>query len=167
MASLLRITSIGKIRDEDVACKTSYLVAFNLSHVCLDTFIYPYLWSHVEPATAIWCACIMTYRPLLVEVRKNFLGVFSRGRPTSSESRTWYHSKVGADGDRSTNSSELMGSFEQRGIWRQIAPENQDLNIRTTPEKHIINSTPISQVPEVHEEDECLATAVDKEASLV
>lgn len=48
-----------------------------LTLVILDTILNTYLWSHVEPATAIACACLMTYGPLFAGVSprlQSFIG---------------------------------------------------------------------------------------------
>ena len=49
-----------------------------------------YIWTQVEPATAILCACIVTYRPLFKNFKLNlskFLGLFSKGTVESKRSR--------------------------------------------------------------------------------
>lgn len=52
-----------------------------------------YAWSQIEPATAILCACIVTYRPLFNNIRVNlskFSGVLSYGRHDSTvTNRHW------------------------------------------------------------------------------
>lgn len=58
-----------------------------------------YLWSHVEPATAIWCACIMTYRPLFACLNTKYLRFRSRQSDLSNDQ---------------TNTSE---SIDDRGSW--------------------------------------------------
>ena len=49
-----------------------------------------YAWSQIEPATAILCACIVTYRPLFHNFHVNLSklsGILSYGRhdPTSTD----------------------------------------------------------------------------------
>ena len=54
-----------------------------------------YLWTQIEPATAIICACVVTYRPLFTNLNLNlskFSGFFSRSRselssPTSNDEK--------------------------------------------------------------------------------
>ncbi|KAG7009144.1 ubiquitin carboxyl-terminal hydrolase 2 [Physcia stellaris] len=55
----------------------------------VDTIVCEYVWSLIEPATAILCACVVTYRPLCtVSVIPAFLSKsfssFSRGKRTLS-----------------------------------------------------------------------------------
>lgn len=78
IASLIRILSIVKIKEDDF----SY------------TFLSEYLWSHVEPATAIWCACLMTYRPLFANISLRLRSVFSVGKPTPSNPRKIFYRKT-------------------------------------------------------------------------
>ena len=45
-----------------------------------------YIWTEVEAAIAIICACMVTYRPLLVNISQSFskaLSLFSRGSSAS------------------------------------------------------------------------------------
>ena len=64
----MRIITIDLIKSTDITCKynawrRSRLLFFNLS---LDSVITPYLWSQIEASMAIICACLTTYRPLLM-----------------------------------------------------------------------------------------------------
>ncbi|KAL9000056.1 MAG: hypothetical protein Q9188_005760 [Gyalolechia gomerana] len=43
----------------------------------LGSFIDEYLWSQIEPATAIFCACLVTYRPLFTNISFSFPSKFS------------------------------------------------------------------------------------------
>ena len=46
-----------------------------------------YLWTQVEPATAIICACVVTYRPLFANININLSklsSLFSRGSSAAS-----------------------------------------------------------------------------------
>ena len=46
------------------------MLCFNCS---ADSVITPYLWSQIEASMAIICACLTTYRPLLMVLDFNFL----------------------------------------------------------------------------------------------
>lgn len=43
-----------------------------------------YLWSEIEPGTAILCACAVTYRPLFTNVKISFSSLIRRGKQPSS-----------------------------------------------------------------------------------
>ncbi|MCJ1463094.1 hypothetical protein MMC07_001699 [Pseudocyphellaria aurata] len=64
IASLIRIVTIGNIREQDFAYSSQT----------------PYLWSHLEPATAIWCACLVTYRPLFRDLCSRFQRIFGSSK---------------------------------------------------------------------------------------
>ena len=90
-----------------------------------------YLWSQVEPATAILCACMMTYRPLFTNINvnlSNVSGLFSKGTVESKSSRlendfTW---PVGIDSQG------------------RDAARLQDLNAKATRDGlHIVNIAPL------------------------
>ena len=74
----MRIVTIGRLAEEDISCTNSLFLGSHPSLPNLtstkgalyskkgfsDTLISEYIWSQIEPATAIVCACIVTYRPL-------------------------------------------------------------------------------------------------------
>ncbi|MCJ1263179.1 hypothetical protein MMC22_003049 [Lobaria immixta] len=82
IASLMRILSIRNIKEGD------------FSYTILNT----YLWSHIEPATAILCACLMTYRPLFADMGLKLQSVFGASKQIIS-------GKKGPLNSKSSNSS--------------------------------------------------------------
>ncbi|MCJ1467562.1 hypothetical protein MMC07_006187 [Pseudocyphellaria aurata] len=95
VSSLIRILSIGNIKDEDFPY----------------TFLSTYLWSHIEPATAIWCACLMTYRPLFAGMGLWLQTKFGGRKPSSSNQKMVFNSKT-------SNSSSRSGS----NAWASLGP---------------------------------------------
>ena len=81
----------------------------------------PYIWSQIEPSTAILCACITTYRPLFENLNLKSLLLLSRKRESSydrgSSSSTGHH--VGSIGHKE------LGSIP-RGTPVEIDPEKMD-----------------------------------------
>lgn len=62
----MRIVAVGVLQKEDITCKTSPVFGLNtVVYFASDTMATEYEWSQIEPATAIFCACIVTYGPLL------------------------------------------------------------------------------------------------------
>ena len=56
----------------------------------LVTTAAEYTWSEVEPATAILCACVVTYRPLFTNLNLNFSkvsSIFGKGGAASKATR--------------------------------------------------------------------------------
>ncbi|KAI4209740.1 MAG: hypothetical protein LQ351_007336 [Letrouitia transgressa] len=64
VASFMRIATIGDIQHEDLS--------YNITN--------EYIWSEVEPAAAIICACIPTYKPLFKGLNFSFLSALSSSR---------------------------------------------------------------------------------------
>ena len=100
-----------------------------------------YLWTQVEPATAILCACIITYRPLFTNVKLNFSklsGLFSKGTVESKRSRQDGWTDLEGDLDHSFTwpvGKDLQG----RDVVRL-----QDLNAKVTKNGlHIVNIDPL------------------------
>ena len=96
-----------------------------------------YLWSQVEPATAILCACFITYRPLFTNINidlSNISGLFSKGT-------------VESKGSRQGGWTDLENGFNYNYTWpvgmdsqgRDVVAL-QDLNAKATGDKlHIVN----------------------------
>lgn len=136
----------------------------------LDTFLNTYLWSHIEPATAIWCACLMTYRPLFTDIGMRLRNVFGDSRQTLSSSvelvnRKSDNSNTGSDSDAWSSLGQNSRGHESTGC--------QDLSIEATKEKlHVvdvsINPSPTDRRFSFNvDEYECSRIAVGREASLV
>ena len=99
-----------------------------------------YLWSQVEPATAIICACVITYRPLFTNVKldfSKFSGLFSKGTVESKRS--------GQDGWTDLESDLDHGFTWPVGKDLQSCDvvRLQDLNAKATKDGlHIVNIDP-------------------------
>ena len=102
-----------------------------------------YLWTQVEPATAILCACIVTYRPLFTNVNLNLSklsSLFSRGTVDSKRSRQDGWTDLESDLDHSRTWPVGKG-LEGRDVVRL-----QDLNAKATMDGlHIINIDPLQR----------------------
>lgn len=91
----------------------------------IDTFIKMYLWSHIEPATAIWCACLMTYRPLFVDIGSGLRSVFGGSKQTLSNKKKLFHSKTnnnstGSDSDSLPSLGQNLRGKESAG-YRELS----------------------------------------------
>lgn len=100
-----------------------------------------YMWTQVEPATAILCACIITYRPLFTNVNLNFSklsSLFSKGTVESKRSRQDGWTDLESDLDHGYTwpvGKDLQG--------RDVA-RLQDLNAKATKNGlHIVNIDPL------------------------
>ncbi|MCJ1422934.1 hypothetical protein MMC29_000814 [Sticta canariensis] len=104
ISSLIRILSIDQIKHEDLTCKPAHHInasrkseEFVLMRLSVDTFLNTFLWSHVEPSTAIWCACLMTYRPLFQGIGLELRSIFSHNKQTPSNHKSFFGRKASAD----------------------------------------------------------------------
>lgn len=73
------------------------------SHAPIDTIVFRYIWSHIEPATAILCACLVTYRPLFANLHLRLPSILSRGKLGSTTRTSWSDSKTGTTSNSSSN----------------------------------------------------------------
>ncbi|MCJ1267410.1 hypothetical protein MMC22_007295 [Lobaria immixta] len=153
ISSLIRILSIGNIKDEDF----SY------------TFLNTYLWSHIEPATAIWCACLMTYRPLFVDIGSKLRSVFGGSKPNPSNkkfsSSKTTNSSTGFDSDAWPSPPENPHGQES-AAYRDLHARGAKGNL------HVVEFPMKPSPPPLHssppaDEYECSRIAVGREASLV
>lgn len=96
----------------------------------VDTFLKTYLWSFIEPATAIWCACLMTYRPLFVDVGLKLRIVFGGSKQALSNKKKLFNSK---------SSSSAWPSLG-RNLHGKESAGYQDLSAKTGKGNlHIVN----------------------------
>ena len=78
ITGIIRLLALRHLRENDISCMSLYPACpLTSSHGKADSFTTEYLWSQVEPATAILCACMVTYRPLFREVKVGFSRLFS------------------------------------------------------------------------------------------
>lgn len=69
-----------------VACSMRLATLHTFEKIDLAyTMTTPYIWSQIEPSTAILCACITTYRPLFENLKFKSLLLLSRRRESSYE----------------------------------------------------------------------------------
>ncbi|MCJ1265640.1 hypothetical protein MMC22_005520 [Lobaria immixta] len=153
ISSLIRILSIGNIKDEDFTY----------------TFLNTYLWSHIEPATAIWCACLMTYRPLFVDIGLRLQGIFGGSKQTPSNKKNLFNSKkknssTGSDSDGWPSLGRSLSGQESAG-YRDLSASAADgkLHVVNVPVK--LSPIPRRSSPPV-DEYECSRIAVGREASV-
>lgn len=89
----MRVISMGNLKQEDLTGKAFPLYSLIHTHQALESLVNEYAWSQIEPATAILCACAVTYRPLFVNLDLNHkfsklsssLSRSRRGRPKSDD----------------------------------------------------------------------------------
>ena len=173
IASIIRVTSIGVIQGGDDSCMCPcFRPNFSPSHRLTDSFLTTYLWSHVEPATAILCACITTYRPLVISIKESLQSKFSRSKENVSKEKPWYSGSSNSNfNDGSSRSRSLPESMRWpigRGLRGQADLRYQNLNRKATSDKlHVIHVLPKQHDSVPHTaEYECTTIAVGREASL-
>lgn len=129
-----------------------------------------YLWSHVEPSTAILCACIMTYRPLFIGFKESLQSRFSKSEGLS-KGKLWNASvsDSNSNSDQSRSHTEPMQWPVGRGLRGQPDLKYQNLDRRATNDKpHAIQIPPKQQDPTPDDaEYKCATIAVGREASPV
>lgn len=126
-----------------------------------------YIWSHVEPATAIWCACIMTYRPLIVGLKNSLQSSFNK-KDQSLQKDTSSASESKPTSHESNNCTATQWPNGQ-GLGSQELLTYPNLNRKATNnEVHIIRTyLHHHQDPDLEKDDyECAATTVSHKASL-
>ncbi len=134
-----------------------------------------YLWSHIEPATAIWCACIMTYRPLFACLNTKYHSFRSRQSNLSNNQTNTLSDNIDDGGTRRPSTIRNLLSGEESAGYK-------DLYVKAGKGKvHVINvaMTPYSPEPKTtktkkngqddrqEDEYECSNIAIGREASLI
>ena len=94
----MRIVCIGYISRDDLTRKSHFItLLLTLTFPALVTFAADYMWSQIEPAVAILCACIVTYRPLFNNLSfTKMTSLFSRSDHTTSTDEQWTKKGAGA-----------------------------------------------------------------------
>ena len=104
------------------------------------SFITEYMWSEVEAATAIICACMVTYRPLFVNISHSFSKVLSLFIKNNPESKR-------ATEDGWKDLEDATDSQLQRPIGKDLHGRDvrfQDLNAKATKDgHHVVNINPL------------------------
>lgn len=136
----------------------------------IDTFLKMYLWSHIEPATAIWCACLMTYGPLFAEIGLRLRSVFGGSKQTTSNKKKLSHSKTsnnitGSDSDSWPSLGLNLRGAESAG-YRELSARAANGKV------HVVNVSikpcpPDRRASFPADEYECSRIAVGRDASLV
>lgn len=139
--------------------------------ILVDTFLNTYLWSHIEPATAIWCACLMTYRPLFADISLKLWSVFDRSKSTPSNELKLVNIKktnndnTGFDSDAGPSLGQNPGGQQSDG-YRDLSNSNSKGNLQVF--EVPITPTPSDRRFTVHaDEYECSRIAGQRGTSLV
>ena len=133
----------------------------------VDTFLNTYLWSHIEPATAIWCACLMTYRPLFRDIGLKLRSIFGYNKQTPSNNKTLFGRKA------SVNPNSDAWPSRGQLLHVHASVEHRDLSARTaTKNLYVVNvfmepSPPDHHSPPPADEHERSRFAAGSESSLV
>lgn len=136
----------------------------------VDTFLNTYLWSHIEPATAIWCACLMTYRPLFADIGLKLSSVFAGSKLTPSNELKLVNSRPkndnsGSDSDAGPSLGQNLSGQQSDG-YRDLSDRNAKGNLHVF--EVSIEPTPSDRRSLVHtDEYECSRIAGERETSLV
>jgi hypothetical protein len=83
-----------------------------LSYTSVDTVVSLYIWSHIEPGTAILSACFVTYRPLFANLHIRLPSILSRSKPGSANLRPWSDSKTSKISNGSSGRAETSSGLE-------------------------------------------------------
>lgn len=139
----MRIVSIGDMKKEDVTGMATTVGSLcpTLAKSFSVTMAAEYLWTQVEPATAILCACIITYRPLFTNINidlSNISGLFSKGSVESKGSRQGGWTDL--ENDSNQNYTWPVGKDSEGRDEVRL----QDLNANATGDGlHIVNIDPL------------------------
>lgn len=71
-----------------------------------------YIWSHIEPGTALLSACFVTYRPLFANLHIRLPSILSRSKPGSANLRPWSDSKTSKVSNGSSSRAETGSGLE-------------------------------------------------------
>lgn len=129
------------------------------SHASIDAIVFRYIWSHIEPATAILSACLATYRPLFVDLHFRLPSVLSGGKSGSTNRTTWSESKTerithtsssaavaGNDSEgQALNDHYPMGPFQRDGRREEEDRFNNRQQSEVTIELDDVTATPAEQ----------------------
>jgi len=92
------------------------------------TMAAEYLWTQVEPATAILCACVVTYRPLFTNLNSNIFKLSSLFGKSGSVGSAKNSGCTNIDDDRNIQPQWPAGQYSRR---REVV-RFQDLNAKGT-----------------------------------
>ena len=169
IAGILRIVTVGSIRDHDIACMifSPYLKTNAGPYAPPDTIALFYISSHVEPGTAILGACMVTYRPLSACLHPRLPSFMSCGKPSSFGRKVW---SVSQRSNSSSNEIERRTDLEG-GTHNDNDPLEQvelDLNSCTVrKDRYSPRSQQKRQDSEGAIEQNCTATSADRETGHV
>lgn len=124
----MRAINVQAVKTNDIACRTPHSRGWTWrSHVSTDAIVYRYIWSHIEPATAILCACLATYRPLFVNLHLRLPSVLS-GKLGSTNRTTWNESKTGRMSHSSSSGAATGNDLERRSLTDNYPLEYVQIN---------------------------------------
>lgn len=99
------------------------------------TFASAYMWSQIEPAVAILCACLVTYRPLFVNINLNFMkltSVFTRSSHARSSGKDSIELTDGSGSEMRWPDTQVFDGHDTRRI--------RQLNARAAKDDlHVVN----------------------------
>ena len=91
------------------------------------------MWSQIEPATAIICACLVTYRPLFRDLRPGFVKLWSslaRSRSSASGHDEW-EDVVHVENGIAPRSNTKGPKNQDRHGFRELDDKALDTELRT------------------------------------
>lgn len=115
------------------------------SYKIIDSIIYPFLWSCIEPSAAIWGACITTYRPLFANLNLGFMSSLKHFKISKNSSNSWCERK-------DCNSNSIGCSSTQVMPWPIERPVTGDLpicykNLSSKATKNNLHTVTVTSVP--------------------
>lgn len=134
------------------------------SHASIDAIVVRYIWSHIEPATAILSACLATYRPLFVDLHLRLPSILSGGKSGSTNRTTWSESRT----ERITHtgsSAAVAGNDTERQSLNDHYPMGQlQMDRRRVDEDPFTSNSPSKrQQSEATIESDVMATPAEQE----
>lgn len=102
-------------------------VAHNfIRSLTIDSGATNFIWSQIEPSAAILCACFVTYRPLLRDVRvRSIFSSFSRksaSKEEASDVSRRFPTNAPADTDSEEGLIEMKGGMAYGSCPGEISP---------------------------------------------
>lgn len=127
----MRLATLGDLRTQDLPCTNPGTDnARRLANSVADSVVNIYLWSQIEPACAVICACLPVYRPLFVGLNAKFFSGLSLGlnRSKGKQDASW---TIGSGGSKVTNNANLDETTGKETVG-YITMSNQKFPTKTT-----------------------------------
>lgn len=130
----------------------------------IDDIVFRYIWSHIEPATAILSACLATYRPLFVDLHLRLPSVLSGGKLGSTNRTTWSESKTGRMTHTSSSAAATGNDPEGQNLNDHHPSGYFQMNESRVEEGPLKSTSPAErQQSEVTVEPDVMATPAERE----